>query len=194
MQVLYIKKNQSWCDSHITIQFFVSLRSINSNTSHLNTKWITTTSNMRWRTDAFEFTNPNLNGKNKELPNMRPFNVSWPIKTIKPSQGLTYILNKCHYTNQQTYSSKSLLISIYIYIYIYIYFNRLVYYFFITVFMCVFLMGGQVYPVPPSLYSWRSWCRLAPPFLVVVGDAWLDSRQWGVRGLTLFGEGPGVLT
>ena len=56
--------------------------------------------------------------------------------------------------------------------------------------MCVFLKGGQVYPVPPSLKSRRFCCRLTPPLLMVGGDALLDSGEWGVRGLSLFrGEG-----
>ena len=40
--------------------------------------------------------------------------------------------------------------------------------------MCVFLKGGQVYHVPPSLKSRRSCCCPAPPLLVVGGDALLD--------------------
>ena len=42
-----------------------------------------------------------------------------------------------------------------------------------------------MFPVPPCLKSRRSCCRLAPPLLVVGGDALLDSGELGVWGLSL---------
>ena len=39
-------------------------------------------------------------------------NFTWPFDTSQPSQRLPCILNKCHYKNQHTYTSNSLLMSI----------------------------------------------------------------------------------
>ena len=48
---------------------------------------------------------------------------------------------------------------------------------FIFVFICLFLKGVQVYPVPPSLNSRRPCYRPVPPLMVVGGDGLLVSGE-----------------
>ena len=60
--------------------------------------------------------------------------------------------------------------------------------------MCLFLMGGQFYHVPPSLNLRRPCCRLDLPLMVVSGDSLLVSGELGVEGIILVGGGAGVLT
>ena len=43
--------------------------------------------------------------------------------------------------------------------------------------MCLFLKGGQVYPVPHSMNFWRPCCCLDPPLLVFGGDVLLFSWE-----------------
>ena len=43
--------------------------------------------------------------------------------------------------------------------------------------MCIFLKGGQVYPVPPSINSWRPCCHLNSPLMVSDGDGQVFSRE-----------------
>ena len=106
MWVLFItiNWNQSWRNTHETIQFFVHTWPMTSNTSHLTTSLIKTTSSMRGWTDSKALTIPSTNGDMNKLSNTSLSNVTWTFKTSHPSQHLTCILNKSHYTNLHNYT------------------------------------------------------------------------------------------
>ena len=88
------------------------LRPIHLNSPSLTTTLITTKSNMCGETYSLALKILSTNGVRKKLPNTIPYNVTLPLKTSHPSQRLTCILNKFHYTNSHNYIPNSLLMSI----------------------------------------------------------------------------------
>ena len=81
---------------------------------HVTTTCIMMSSDIHGRIDAPSLKNTTVtaNGEKNKWSSMSPSNVTWPFNTSQLSQRLAYILNKCHYKNQHTYTSNSLLIYI----------------------------------------------------------------------------------